>query len=332
MSKLENKNKLEGPIESTSTDDPKVKISVTPTIIFGVIITIGLAAIFFALSPLWSQQSSGRELLVAFPLFLFMGAAISLAHYSINRGTWHLFHHPKLCFLSLIGVPLVMLGLTADLIILWVPGFFYLVAAMAGLINYGGLMKGFLRTRLLLLIALSLGILSCLGWLHLAQNLNGIKTDSHGCLIGEMEWCEKNQRCIQPWVEHCSEGNMVDAFNVLKKIHSFSGLKMSMPVVDNFSWMAEQGSDVVNFTIPGLTTHLRTNDLNSLDKAFILADFEPDMVNSYRIGNGGLRGYRLFHLMVCAASFADVSGGKEGELDIVISCGRWDQAELPSED
>jgi hypothetical protein len=92
--------------------------------------------------------------------------------------------------------------------------------------------------------------------------------------------------------------------------------------------MAERGSEVANYTIPGLITRFHTSNINLLDEAFLRADFEPDMVNSFRVGNGGARGYRLFQLLVCAVSFIENVTDEIGELSGVISCGRWDQAKL----
>jgi hypothetical protein len=294
----------------------------------GLLTSIGLIMFFFALAPFFGRSSGALNVLTASPLIILLGGVISVAHYSIRIASWHLFFHSNLRSLSIIGTPLIMIGIAANSMLLWFTGCLYLIAALFGLIQPSGLMSGLRRSWPILLIALSLGIVGSLAWLRFTTQKATPWRDAHNCLIGREAWCEENKNCIDPWVSPCGKSDIVDAFNELKKLRNFSKLEMSDPITDDFSWMAERGSEVANYTIPGLITRFHTSNINLLDEAFLRADFEPDMVNSFRVGNGGARGYRLFQLLVCAVSFVEDVTNKIGELSGVISCGRWDQAKL----
>ncbi len=160
--------------------------------------------------------------------------------------------------------------------------------------------------------------LSAVGW-YMSFSAEDSGLDEYGCVIGEQLWCEVSNVCYVPWEGMCGQSANVDGFNIMKKIKKYSGLSMSPPVQDSFTWFEENGDKVMPMTVSGMVSRLEGVDIAKLEIAIIKAGLSPDQANTGRIGGGEMRGYRMLQTLVC--SVASIDGGTE-KLNATFSCGR----------
>jgi len=305
---------------SNSADDSK-RGSGWPltSLLLAALVTVGLAAVSYAVLPLFGRASGFWGVVSVLPLFVLVGGALALVQFSLERGDWKAFGSAKLRYLFLYGVPLALLGVANGDPALWLAGAIGLLAALVGLAKPDGLAVGLKRAWKLLLLSLALGGIVFSLWLLFGCTADKPELDEHGCLVGTQDWCEHGQKCIRPWVDHCGDSTTVDSFYILKKVMNFSGLELSRPMQDQFTWIEDSEDELVRLYVPGLTSHVEGVDLDRLHRAFIKAELKPSEVNSEDIETGGLRGYRYYDIVVCSASFAESATGQG--VDVGLSCG-----------
>jgi hypothetical protein len=148
------------------------------------------------------------------------------------------------------------------------------------------------------------------------------------------EWCERQRRCVNPWVSPCDEDHdraIIQRMNAIKVI---AAEVVSRPIPVTIGWRMKVNSKIVQQEIEGLSMELTNTDGEAIDRisgALTRQGFAQDLLNMADGPGSGNWGYQLGS-MICVMRFratnlvlpSDPVPEVEEPLlfDISVSCGR----------